>query len=106
MRHMLFVTPLDSRFRFEQIRCPVLVIHGDADRVMPVANGKRIAEYLSDGHLEVMAGVGHMFWSQKPAATVKICTDFLASTPAAQIKTRPGNLNELGAQTRIMASKL
>jgi pimeloyl-ACP methyl ester carboxylesterase/predicted glycosyltransferase len=40
------------------VRCPVLAIHGDRDRITPIARGRRIAE-LTGGELVVLEGSGH-----------------------------------------------
>ncbi|RSM58195.1 alpha/beta hydrolase [Actinoplanes sp. ATCC 53533] len=41
------------------LRCPVLVIHGENDRCVPVGVGERFAE-LTGGRLIRMAGAGHL----------------------------------------------
>lgn len=41
-----------------QIRCPSLVIHGDADAITPLARGRELAR-LSGAELVVMPGSGH-----------------------------------------------
>jgi pimeloyl-ACP methyl ester carboxylesterase len=45
--------------RFRDIACPVLVIHGDEDPILPVENGRAIAAGIPGARLEVMPGVGH-----------------------------------------------
>jgi pimeloyl-ACP methyl ester carboxylesterase/predicted glycosyltransferase len=40
------------------VQCPVLVIHGDDDRITPPACGERVAE-LTGGELVVLEGAGH-----------------------------------------------
>jgi pimeloyl-ACP methyl ester carboxylesterase len=45
--------------RFRDIACPVLVIHGAEDPILPVANGQAIAEGISGAELLVLPGVGH-----------------------------------------------
>jgi pimeloyl-ACP methyl ester carboxylesterase/predicted glycosyltransferase len=40
------------------VRCPVLAIHGDEDRISPLACGRRVAE-LTGGELVVFEGSGH-----------------------------------------------
>ena len=40
------------------VRCPVLAIHGDDDRISPLACGRRVAE-LTGGELVVLEGSGH-----------------------------------------------
>jgi 3-oxoadipate enol-lactonase len=45
---------------------PTLVIHGDEDAMLPVQNGKLIASLIPDATLDVLEGVGHMFWWERP----------------------------------------
>jgi pimeloyl-ACP methyl ester carboxylesterase len=44
---------------------PVLVIHGDADRINPFRDGRALTR-LSGGRLEVVAGGGHFVHARKP----------------------------------------
>lgn len=44
----------------EQIAAPTLVVHGDADRVVPVANGHVLAERIPNARLVVVPGAGHL----------------------------------------------
>lgn len=57
--HGSVTTNEDWTGRFRTIECPVLVIHGDEDPILPVANGRAIAAGIPGARLEVMAGVGH-----------------------------------------------
>jgi pimeloyl-ACP methyl ester carboxylesterase len=45
--------------------CPVLVIHGDHDRITPFRDGRALAR-LTGGSLEVVAGGGHFVHARKP----------------------------------------
>lgn len=45
--------------RFREIRQPVLVIHGEEDPVLPLENGRAIADNVSSAELLVLPGVGH-----------------------------------------------
>ena len=55
----------DTSARITEIEAPTLVIHGTEDRVLDIANGRMIAELMS-APLEVLEGVGHMFWWEQP----------------------------------------
>ncbi len=45
--------------RFRTITCPILVIHGDEDPILPVQNGKAIAAGLPGAELVIFPGIGH-----------------------------------------------
>ena len=51
---------LDNLGRMRQIRCPVLVFHGDADRLVPTAMGREVAA-AAPGPVELVLihGAGH-----------------------------------------------
>lgn len=57
--HGALVTREDWTGRFRQIGCPVLVIHGTEDPILPVENGKAIAEGVHDASLTMLARTGH-----------------------------------------------
>ena len=51
---------LDNLGRMRQIRCPVLVLHGDADRLVPTAMGKDVAAAAAGPvELVLIHGAGH-----------------------------------------------
>ena len=45
-----------------KIEVPVLVLHGDGDRVVPVENGRLLAERLPDARLEECPDGAHLFF--------------------------------------------
>jgi pimeloyl-ACP methyl ester carboxylesterase/predicted glycosyltransferase len=47
------------------INCPVLVIHGDRDRITPFRDGRALAR-LAGAQLEVIRGGGHFIHARKP----------------------------------------
>ena len=42
-----------------QIKCPVLIIHGDKDEVVDIKNAGILKENLPDGHLVIIEGGDH-----------------------------------------------
>ena len=50
------------------LRMPVLVVHGDADRLVPVGNGRATAAAIPGSRLEIIEGMGHdyppEYWDQ------------------------------------------
>ena len=56
------VETLDVLAACREIRCPTFVAHGDADRVVPVADGEAIAAALGGEHrLKIYPGADHRF---------------------------------------------
>ncbi|WP_435736102.1 alpha/beta fold hydrolase [Cellulosimicrobium sp. PMB13] len=77
-------TPLDPLC--EQVRCPVLVVHGTQDAVRPTAIGERLAA-LTGGELVLVDGGGHGLPARDPVRTNLLLREFVERTAAAE--TRP-----------------
>lgn len=45
---------------------PTLVVHGTADEMVLPVNGQHVASLVPDARLEMMDGVGHLFWWEQP----------------------------------------
>lgn len=59
-RQLLAILASGNRVKLLQgMRVPSLVIHGDADPLLPVANGRHTALCIPDARLKVMPGMGH-----------------------------------------------
>jgi pimeloyl-ACP methyl ester carboxylesterase len=59
------------------IRHESLVFHGDRDPVVPLANGRYLADALPHGRLEIVKGAGHLFLLDEPASVAPALTSFL-----------------------------
>ena len=66
MLQMQAVMGHDTSARLESIEAPTLIVHGTEDRMLPVVNGELIARAIPDARLELLEGVGHMFWWEQP----------------------------------------
>ena len=62
----------DANARLEQLSMPTLVIHGTADRLLPFANGQLIASRIPGARLELLDGIGHMFWWEQPERSAEL----------------------------------
>jgi pimeloyl-ACP methyl ester carboxylesterase len=60
-----------------RLRCPALVIHGDADAITPVARGTELAR-LAGSQLVVLAGSGHEPQCRSPEIVNPLLLTFLA----------------------------
>lgn len=59
------------------VRHESLVMHGDRDPVVPLANGRYLADSLPHGRLEIVKGAGHLFLLDEPASVAPALTSFL-----------------------------
>jgi pimeloyl-ACP methyl ester carboxylesterase len=62
----------DTHARLAELAAPTLVVHGTEDRMIPVANGKLIASLLPGARLEMLDGVGHLFWWEQPERSAEL----------------------------------
>lgn len=64
-RQALAGARFDALGDVEDIFAPTLVIHGDEDRYVPLANAKALAEALPEARLEVIEEAGHLVFIEK-----------------------------------------
>jgi pimeloyl-ACP methyl ester carboxylesterase len=57
--HATLTTCEDWTGRFREITCPVLIVHGQEDPILPVENGRAIAAGIAGASLIVLPGIGH-----------------------------------------------
>lgn len=62
----------DTSARLGDIALPTLVIHGTADRLLPVENGRMIAELIPGARLEIFEDVGHLFFWERPQRSAEL----------------------------------
>ena len=63
--------------RLTRLKLPVLVMHGDKDRVLPPLNGKRLAARIPGARLVMIPNAGHMLTSDAPEVTMNAILGFL-----------------------------
>ena len=74
----------DAGPRLGELTAPTLVVHGDLDAVLDVSNGELIARLVPGARLEILQGVGHLFWIEEPARSAALIRGHaLAAAPAA-----------------------
>jgi pimeloyl-ACP methyl ester carboxylesterase len=71
MQQMRACAEHDTSGRLGEIDLPTLVIHGTADRLIRVDNGKLIAR-LIPAPIELLEDVGHMFWWEQPERSAEL----------------------------------
>jgi len=62
----------DTSARLGALEMPVLVIHGTADQLLPVQNGRVIASRIPGARLEILEGVGHLFFWERPELSAEL----------------------------------
>ena len=68
----------DLMARLAETSLPVLLIWGEADRLLPVTRARAAARSLPGARLEVIAGAGHTPQAERPDQFNRILEDFLA----------------------------
>jgi pimeloyl-ACP methyl ester carboxylesterase len=71
----------DTHGRLGRVRAPTLVIHGDADEMIPVQNGRLIASLIDGARLEIFKGAGHLFFWEQPGRAAELIRSH-AAVPA------------------------
>jgi pimeloyl-ACP methyl ester carboxylesterase len=61
------------------IRCPVLLLHGDRDRLVPVAAARAAARAYPSWSVVELPGVGHVPQLEVPEDTARLIIDWLGS---------------------------
>ena len=73
----------DRYARLDEIDADTLVIHGDADALVPYANGQLLARRIHGAELYTLKGVGHLPMWEAPDETARVITAFLGRTMAS-----------------------
>ncbi len=76
-RQLLAISQFEAGPRLGEIRCPTLVMHGTADPLVPVENGRILAERIPGARLELFEGAAHGFLSEQPEHFLNALTEFL-----------------------------
>jgi pimeloyl-ACP methyl ester carboxylesterase len=77
----------DARDRLGEISAPTLVLHGDEDRIVPLANGETLAAGIPDARLEVLPGAGHIYPTDAPGADREVLR-FLTGSEKRRARAR------------------
>jgi pimeloyl-ACP methyl ester carboxylesterase len=71
----------DARVHLATVRCPVLVLCGDADAIAPPECAREIAGLVPGAQLELLARCGHMLTMEQPEAVNAALLRWLAGLP-------------------------
>jgi pimeloyl-ACP methyl ester carboxylesterase len=62
----------DTSARLGAIAAPTFVVHGSEDVMIVPANAGLIADRIPDSRVELLDGVGHMFWWEQPERAAEL----------------------------------
>lgn len=74
-RQILAIALHEAESRLAHLKVPTLVISGDQDRLVPVANSRRLARIVPRARLVELAGAGHAFPFERPIETIRSVTE-------------------------------
>lgn len=63
--------------RLGELRCPTLVVHGDRDRLVPLAHSREAARRIPGARLVVLRGCGHWPPRERPREVTDLLERFL-----------------------------
>ncbi len=72
MSQMQAILTHDTSARLPSLQMPTLVIHGTDDEMLPVSNGRLIASLIPGARLEILDGVGHLFFWERPERSAEL----------------------------------
>ena len=67
----------DTWERLPGITAPTLVLHGDEDAVVPVDNGRILADRIPGAELQLLPGRGHLFFHESPTESADAVLRFM-----------------------------
>jgi poly(3-hydroxyoctanoate) depolymerase len=95
--HQLYaVTGWSSHSWLRRLRQPTLVVHGDDDPVVPVANARYLARTIPGARIHVIPGAGHLFLFDDPGRAVAVIEQFLDGAPFRAARSGQAQLQDSG----------
>ncbi len=107
LRQFLAAVTHDASSRLGHLDAPTLVLHGTADRIVPVGNAELLAAAIPDAELRTYEGVGHAYPMEVGARAFADVVEFLGrraviSPRRPSVPLRPAGGRE---QLRTMTSR-
>jgi pimeloyl-ACP methyl ester carboxylesterase len=78
MQQLYAISGWSSRSWLAEVRHQTLIMHGDDDPLVPVANAHRMAERMPNAHVHVVRGGGHLFLIDETESVIGPLSDFLS----------------------------
>lgn len=77
VRQMAAIMASDRYADLPTIQTPTLVLHGDADPLVPFANGQTLAARIPGAQLVTLRGCGHLAMWEQPDELARVLLNFL-----------------------------
>ncbi|MHB8508634.1 MAG: alpha/beta fold hydrolase [Candidatus Dormibacteria bacterium] len=77
-RQLQAILRWSSLTRLRGLRKPTLVMHGDRDRLVPIANGRLIARLIPGARMLVLRGAGHVYSADHPEVSSRAAIEFFS----------------------------
>jgi len=77
LRAMAGIQSFNAFDRLDRIKCPVLIVHGDADVLVPPENAMLIKSRIPQAELYIIPGAGHGFQAADPVGVHGRIVEFL-----------------------------
>ncbi len=78
MQQMVAITAHDTSERLGELAVPTLIVHGSADQLLPVGNADVIHGLIDGSRLQIMEGVGHLFFWEHPQRSAQLLREHIA----------------------------
>jgi pimeloyl-ACP methyl ester carboxylesterase len=72
----------DTYSRLRALPAPTLVVHGTADRLLSAINGDLVASLIPGARLQLLDGVGHLFFWEQPQLAARLVREHIAAQGA------------------------
>ena len=72
MGQLQAISQHDTSQRLDDVAAPTLVVHGTEDQMLPVGNARMIAERIPGARLEILDGIGHLFFVEEPERSAEL----------------------------------
>jgi pimeloyl-ACP methyl ester carboxylesterase len=64
--------------RLNEITAPTMIVHGTEDQMLAVSNARQIAGLMPGARLEILDGVGHLFFWEQPERAAELVREHAA----------------------------
>lgn len=93
-RYFEEVKPMKVFKTIKKYKRPVIIIQGDADRVVSMEDSKRAVKTYRDASLHVIPGAGHGFKLNERTEAIRMIRAFLSGRPASQTPPFAGTFDD------------